>query len=60
MVQYLGDEQLAYLRLGDAEIVAKLPLEAGLEAGRSERFAVPFHKLLLFDAESGKAAGPAA
>ena len=28
VVQYLGDEQLAYLRLGDAEIVAKLPLEA--------------------------------
>ena len=28
VVQYLGDEQLAYLRLGGAEIVAKLPLEA--------------------------------
>ena len=60
VVQYLGDEQLAYLRLGEAEIVAKLPLEAQLEAGREEEFAVPFQKLLLFDAETGNAAGPAA
>ena len=60
VVQYLGDEQLAYLRLGDAEIVAKLPLEARLEPGRRERFAVPFHNLLLFDAESGEAVGSAA
>jgi multiple sugar transport system ATP-binding protein len=60
VVQYLGDEQLAYLRLGEAEIVAKLPLEAQLEAGREEEFAVPFQNLLLFDAETGNAAGPAA
>ena len=39
VVQYLGDEQLAYLRLGDAEVVAKLPLEAQLETGRRETFA---------------------
>ena len=57
VVQYLGDEQLAYLRLGDAEIVAKLPLEAWLEPGRRERFSVPVHNLLLFDAESGDAIG---
>jgi ABC-type sugar transport system ATPase subunit len=55
VVQYLGDEQLAYLRLGDAEIVAKLPLEARLEPGRRETFAVPFHNLLFFDAETGDA-----
>ena len=60
VVQYLGDEQLAYLRLGEAEIVAKLPLEAQLEAGREEEFAVPFQNLLLFDAKTGNAAGPAA
>ena len=30
VVQYLGDEQLAYLKLRDAEIVAKLPLDADL------------------------------
>jgi ABC-type sugar transport system ATPase subunit len=56
-VQYLGDEQLAYVRLGDAEVVARLPVEAVLEPGRSERFAVPVHNLLLFDAESGDAVG---
>ncbi len=60
VVQYLGDEQLAYLRLGDAEVVAKLPLDARLEPGRQERFAVPLHDLLLFDAESGAAVGSAA
>jgi multiple sugar transport system ATP-binding protein len=59
VVQYLGDEQLAYLRLGEVEIVAKLPLEAQLEPGRKESFAVPIQKLLLFDAESGDAAGAA-
>jgi ABC-type sugar transport system ATPase subunit len=60
VVQYLGDEQLAYLRLGEAEIVAKLPLEAELKLGREAEFAVPLQKLLLFDAETGNAAGPAA
>jgi multiple sugar transport system ATP-binding protein len=59
VVQYLGDEQLAYLRLGETEIVAKLPLEARLEPGRKETFAVPIQKLLLFDAENGNAAGAA-
>ena len=34
VVQYLGDEQLAYPRLGEAEIVAKLPIETALEVGR--------------------------
>jgi len=60
VVQYLGDEQLAYLRLGEAEIVAKLPVEAPLEPGRKETFAVPLQKLLLFDTESGNAVGTAA
>jgi ABC-type sugar transport system ATPase subunit len=60
VVQYLGDEQLAYLRLGDAEIVAKLPLEAQLEAGWREAFAVPLRKLHLFEAESGVATGTGA
>jgi multiple sugar transport system ATP-binding protein len=60
VVQYLGDEQLAYLRLGDAEVVAKLPLEADLELGRRARLEVPLRKLHLFDVESGKAVGTAA
>jgi multiple sugar transport system ATP-binding protein len=57
VVQYLGDEQLVYLKLRDAEIVAKLPLDAELEPGISRRFAVSHDKLHRFDAESGKALG---
>jgi ABC-type sugar transport system ATPase subunit len=60
VVQYLGDEQLAYLRLGDAEIVAKLPIDAQLQQGGRQTFAVPLRKLLLFDEESGAAVGTAA
>jgi ABC-type sugar transport system ATPase subunit len=60
VVQYLGDEQLVYLRLGDDEVVAKLPLDANLEAGRPTLFAVPLRKLHLFDVESGNAVGTAA
>ena len=33
VVEYLGDEQLAHLRLGDHEIVVKLPVEPRLQAG---------------------------
>ena len=33
VVEYLGDEQLAHLRLGDARIVAKLPVEPRLADG---------------------------
>ena len=33
VVEYLGDEQLAHLRLGDHEIVVKLPVEPRLRAG---------------------------
>jgi multiple sugar transport system ATP-binding protein len=60
VVQYLGDEQLAYLRLGDSEIVAKLPIEAQLELGRTHKFLVPLRKIHLFDAESGAKVGTAA
>ena len=60
VVQYLGDEQLAYLKLGDAEIVAKLPLDARLEPGTRGTFSVQLRKLHLFDAESGASLGTAA
>jgi multiple sugar transport system ATP-binding protein len=59
VVQYLGDEQLVYLRLGEEEVVAKLPIEAQLELGRRQTFLVPLRKLHLFDAETGAAAGTA-
>jgi multiple sugar transport system ATP-binding protein len=59
VVQYLGDEQLVYLRLGEEEVVAKLPIEAQLELGRRQTFLVPLRKLHLFDTETGAAAGTA-
>src|SRR5579864_7773858 len=49
VVEYLGDEQLAHVRLGDHEIVVKLPVEPRLQAGKQESFSVPLQKVLLFD-----------
>jgi ABC-type sugar transport system ATPase subunit len=60
VIQYLGDEQLVYLELRDAEIVAKLPVEEQLDLGSARSFAVPLTKLHLFDAESGTSLGTAA
>ena len=60
LVEYLGDEQLAHLRLGDAPILAKLPVEQQLEEGRQEQFSVPLSKVLLFDAETERSLGTAA
>jgi len=60
VVEYLGDEQLGHLRLGDHEIVVKLPVEPRLQAGQQETFSVPLDKVLLFDEESSRAVGPAA
>ena len=60
VVEYLGDEQLAHLRLGDHELVVKLPVEPRLRAGERETFSVPLDKVLLFDEESSQAVGRAA
>jgi multiple sugar transport system ATP-binding protein len=60
VVEYLGDEQLAHVRLGDHEIVVKLPVEPRLRAGENETFSVPLEKVLLFDEESRQAVGTAA
>jgi multiple sugar transport system ATP-binding protein len=60
VVQYLGDEQLVYLKVKDSEIVAKLPLDAELQAGLNRTFAVPLRKVHLFDRESGASVGTAA
>jgi multiple sugar transport system ATP-binding protein len=60
VVEYLGDEQLAHVRLGDHELVVKLPVEPRLKAGEHETFSVPLDKVLLFDEESRRTVGPAA
>jgi multiple sugar transport system ATP-binding protein len=60
VVEYLGDEQLAHLRVGDRAIVAKLPVEPRLEAGTQQTFHVPLRNVFLFDPESERAVGTAA
>ena len=61
VVEYLGDEQLAHLRLGDHEIVVEAAgRAAAASAGSSETFSVPLDKVMLFDEESSQALGTAA
>jgi multiple sugar transport system ATP-binding protein len=60
VVEYLGDEQLAHVRLGDHDVVVKLPVEPRLQAGAQETFSVPLQKVLLFDESSTHAVGTAA
>ncbi len=59
VVEYLGDEQLAHLRLGDREIVAKLPVDPRLRHGEESTFSVPLDRVLLFDKETELAVGTA-
>jgi multiple sugar transport system ATP-binding protein len=59
VVEYLGDEQLAHLRVGDQEIVAKLPVEPRLQHGEQTSFSVPLDRVLLFDKDSELAVGTA-
>jgi multiple sugar transport system ATP-binding protein len=60
VVEYLGDEQLAHLRLRDAQVVAKLPVEPRLSPGTHETFSVPLRNVFLFDEESTRTLGTAA
>jgi multiple sugar transport system ATP-binding protein len=55
VVEYLGDEQLAHLRLGEKALVAKLPVSVKLQAGTRESFAVQLEDIVLFDSASGEA-----
>jgi ABC-type sugar transport system ATPase subunit len=60
VVEYLGDEQLAHVRVGEHEIVVKLPVEPRLRAGEREMLSVPLDKVMLFDEETTRALGTAA
>jgi ABC-type sugar transport system ATPase subunit len=60
IVEYLGDEQVAYVRLGDHDLVVKLPVEPRLHPGDRKTFSVPLEKVTLFDEESTRVVGPAA
>jgi ABC-type sugar transport system ATPase subunit len=60
VVEYLGDEQIAYVRHGDHDLVVKLPVEPRLHPGDRKTFFVPLDKVMLFDEESTQVVGPAA
>jgi ABC-type sugar transport system ATPase subunit len=60
VVEYLGDEQLAYVKLGDHDLVVKLPVEPRLHPGDKKTFYVPLEKVMLFDEESTHVVGTAA
>jgi ABC-type sugar transport system ATPase subunit len=55
LVEYLGDERLAHVRLDERLLTAKLPADQTLESGTSMTFTVPSSAVLLFDAETGLA-----
>jgi multiple sugar transport system ATP-binding protein len=55
VVEYLGDEQLVHVRLGERPLVAKLPVEPRLHAGASATFSVPRACVVLFELETGQA-----
>ena len=52
VVEYLGDEQLAHLRVRDTPIVAKLPVTDRLQGGEERTFSVARDHIHLFDAET--------
>jgi ABC-type sugar transport system ATPase subunit len=60
VVEYLGDEQLAHLRLGDRPVIAKLPVEPRLAAGTTQTFSVPRARIMMFDEDGSRAQGTAA
>ncbi|HWD70800.1 MAG TPA: ATP-binding cassette domain-containing protein [Solirubrobacteraceae bacterium] len=55
LVEYLGDERLAHVRLDERLLTAKLPADQQLETGATIAFTVPGQAVLLFDAETGLA-----
>ncbi|HVA31615.1 MAG TPA: ATP-binding cassette domain-containing protein [Gaiellaceae bacterium] len=55
IVEYLGDEQIAHLAVGDTEIVAKLPIENRIAGGTTQTFTVARDKVHVFDAQTQQA-----
>jgi multiple sugar transport system ATP-binding protein len=58
VVEYLGDEQLAHLRLGELSLVAKLPVAERVEPGTTTVFAVARETLSFFVADTGVLTDP--
>jgi multiple sugar transport system ATP-binding protein len=57
-IEYLGDEQLAHIRLGERSLVAKLPVADRVEPGTTGTFAVPRDAVLFFAADTGDRTEP--
>ena len=55
VVEYLGDEQLVHLRLGDVTVLAKLDVDQRLRQGDRSAFRVRADRLHRFDAETEQA-----
>jgi ABC-type sugar transport system ATPase subunit len=58
VLEYLGDERLAHLRLGEFALVAKLPVDQHLEPGTAAAFSVAREAVSFFAAETGAATDP--
>jgi multiple sugar transport system ATP-binding protein len=58
VVEYLGDEQIVHIVVGETDVVAKLPVEARLERGAVQTFTLERDKLHLFDALTQRAVPP--
>jgi multiple sugar transport system ATP-binding protein len=54
MVEPMGSDQLAWLKLGDHPLSMRLPAEAKIVAGGTVPLRLPADKLNLFDALSGR------
>jgi len=53
VVEYLGNEELLHLRLGEEDVVAVVNAAARVQAGTEVQLRLPLSKLHLFDPESG-------
>jgi ABC-type sugar transport system ATPase subunit len=51
-VEYLGEEQLVHVSVGERTILAKLPTAVEISTGEQRSFSVPRRQLYLFDAET--------
>jgi ABC-type sugar transport system ATPase subunit len=52
VVEYLGDEQLVHISLGDNALVAKLPVDRKLDHNAQFDFSIPRERIFFFDAET--------
>jgi multiple sugar transport system ATP-binding protein len=54
MVEPMGSDKLAWVRIGEAALSARLPAETAIARGDRTHLSFPTHRLNLFDAASGQ------